>query len=369
MHRATPENSSFRAYVAGGSRAIVPEVDDSKLMQESKGRFMANEAREAIESPQNYGFTSVVMDGDKDKEGNITSSAETFVSFMGGNRSFPVYGNMDDRRHRLKDLKKGDVAMFRTKDDQSQFHLTGDGGFWSAPQDKTARMQLVKKSQQQQSGGSGSAATLQDAGGSSGETGGQSQQQQSKDKGQKAVYKGGSKSDFFFHLTEDGATTSGKNVYLRQGTSFGDEETSSGSPSVSSEKLDRINALAEVRAQSNNIKVHVADDGNVYLGGKKGEGSFKRVLCEQYLISKNVYALIGGGVQPCPGGLVRVDENGIPIEGEEAEAAPAATSCCTPTQAALATAILFLGISIGVNYALIAEKGSMIVSACMYAMR
>ena len=42
------------------------------------------------ESPQNYGFTSVVADAKKGKDGQIEQSAEGFMSFMGGNRSFPV---------------------------------------------------------------------------------------------------------------------------------------------------------------------------------------------------------------------------------------------------------------------------------------
>ena len=62
MHRATPANSSFRSYVAGGARATVNGVDDQKLMQEHGSDFMSNESRSKIESPQNFGFTSVAMD-------------------------------------------------------------------------------------------------------------------------------------------------------------------------------------------------------------------------------------------------------------------------------------------------------------------
>jgi hypothetical protein len=149
MHRATPANSSFRGYVAGGARVTVPNVDDSKLMQESTGNFMANESRSAIEAPQNYGFTSVVRDADKNGQGQITGSAETFVSFMGGNRSFPVLGNMDDRRYRLKDLKKGDVGMFDYL--QHQLHMNNDGVFLTGRNDKKLKLQLADPPQQQQS--------------------------------------------------------------------------------------------------------------------------------------------------------------------------------------------------------------------------
>ena len=65
MHRATPLNTSIRAYTAGGSRSVVDKVDDEKLMQEMGGNFMANETRSEVESPQNYGFTSVVFDAEK----------------------------------------------------------------------------------------------------------------------------------------------------------------------------------------------------------------------------------------------------------------------------------------------------------------
>jgi hypothetical protein len=171
MHRATPLNVAFRSYTAGGARSVVHSVDDSKLMQEMSGNFMKSEARSKIEAPQNYGFTSVVMDADKDGQGNVTGGAETFIQFVGGSRSFPVAPVMDDRRHRLKGLDKGDVAMFRTKGDQLQFHLASSGGYWTGPDSKKLRMQLVKAYQQQQSGASPSlhaAATAATGGASSG---------------------------------------------------------------------------------------------------------------------------------------------------------------------------------------------------------
>src|SRR6185369_15965636 len=94
---------------------------------------------------------------------------------------------MDDRRHRLKGLEKGDTAMFRGKDDKQQFHMTKDGGFWSAADDKTVRMQLVSKDQQQDQ-------QQQQQG-----------QQQGKQKatGQKAVYKDGQNSVHFLDVTKD----------------------------------------------------------------------------------------------------------------------------------------------------------------------
>jgi phage gp45-like len=155
MHRATPLNSSFRAYSAGGARSVVDKVDDKKLMQEMSGNMMRGENRGGMESPQNYGFTSVNMPADKDKDGNISMGSETFISFMGGNRSFPVAGPIDDRRHRLKSsddkkMEDGDSAMHRTKDDCQQFHLHKEGNFMSCRNDRIQRIALVPPPQQEQ---------------------------------------------------------------------------------------------------------------------------------------------------------------------------------------------------------------------------
>ena len=175
MHRATGLTSSFRAYTGGGARSAVGSADDSTLMQESAGNFMAGEARKAIESPQNFGFTSVVMDAIQGAAGQASSmigqfvaSAESMIGFMGSNRSFPVAGVMDDRRHRLNGLDKGDSAMFSTQGRKQQFHMSDDGMFASAPNDKTMRMALIDEQseqdatsqsyQQQQSSGGGNTA-------------------------------------------------------------------------------------------------------------------------------------------------------------------------------------------------------------------
>jgi phage gp45-like len=153
MHRATPANTSFRAYSAGGARATVSSIDDDKLMKEMGGNFMKSESRTKIESPQNYGWPSVTFDPDQEQAGG--SGPETFISFMAGNSSFPVAGPIDDRRHRLKGLDKGDVGKFRVKDDAQQFLLLAKGNFMSMREDKKFRFALVpdKREQQQQSSG------------------------------------------------------------------------------------------------------------------------------------------------------------------------------------------------------------------------
>jgi phage gp45-like len=206
MHRATPLNIAFRSFTAGGARSLVHQADDGKLMQEMTGGIMSGESRQRVESPQNYGFTSVVMDADQDGK----KGAETFISFMGGGRSIPIATVMDDRRHRLQNLQKGDVAMFRTNNDQQQFHMTQDGGFWTGPDSKTVRMQLVPAKQQQSSGGSGSGSARDTSGGgsSSSSSSGQSQY------GQQSVYKDGQNSTQFVDVTKQKTRLSGTEAHL-----------------------------------------------------------------------------------------------------------------------------------------------------------
>jgi hypothetical protein len=252
MHRATPLNTSIRAYTSGGSRSVVDQADDTKLMQEMGGNFMANETRNAIESAQNYGFTSVVFDAEKGQDGKIAASAETFIGFMGGNRSFPTAGNMDDRRHRLYKLEKGDTAMFRGRGDKQQFHMTQDGGFWTAPHDKTLRMHLLQQDSESNAtmggggqGGGGGGAQLRDGssnGGGNGSSGQGGQQQ----RGQEALYKEGQKSPLFVEITKDKTRLAG--------------------------------ATAHMVLDDGNTYVHCNTDKNVYLGAEAGKGSFDFVV-------------------------------------------------------------------------------------------
>jgi phage gp45-like len=270
MHRATPLNSSFRAYTSGGARGVVDQVDDTKLMQEMAGNFMVNETRSAVESPQNYGFTSVVFDAEKGQDGKIQSSAEHFTSFIGGSRSFPV-AIMDDRRHRLYKLEKGDTAMFRGRGDKQQLHMTQDGGFWTAPRNKTVRMQLVdsdseSNATQQQGGQQGSGGVAQaDAGGGGGTSGQQSGGQQKR--GQTSLYKDGQKSFRYVDVTKDKTTASGTEVHLKD-----------------------ANGATQVQVVS----------GKVYLGGtsSSSRAAMKPVMLSGEELSSNVFAAGGGGFQP-----------------------------------------------------------------------
>lgn len=241
MHRATPANSSFRAFSAGGARALISAVDDSKLMQEIAGSFMKGESRGKIEHAQQYGFTAVPFDPDQGEDGKPGFGPECFISFIGGNRSFPTAGPIDDRRHRLKGLEKGDVALFGGKDTGQQLHMNGIGTFLSAfaGAGKKLRMQLVAKAQEATQGGARVAALAEGGG----EQGGQAGQQ--KPSGQTPVYK--NESAAFFEVDDAGTKSVNKahEISLPDGTAI------------------------------------IVRDGQVYLGGDPAKGGqFAKVLCE-----------------------------------------------------------------------------------------
>jgi Gp45 protein len=203
MHRMTPLQTAFRSHAGGGKRVLVDEANDGETMQEMKGTAMHGESRQNIESPQNYGFSSVVAKADKDDKGNITGSAEGFMSAVGGNSSFAYVGVMDDRRHRLKDLKPGDSGMYRGKEDRQQFHMAGDGNYMTARNDRVQRLALVdppkddEKQQQQTRGGGPS-------------SGGGQQQKSKKPTGQKPALDDNKKSSIALEQN-------GKETYSRHG--------------------------------------------------------------------------------------------------------------------------------------------------------
>jgi len=134
-------------------------------MQEgNKTQGMRGESWSQMEAPQNYGFSSVVADAEKQGNGMIKDCAEGFMNFMGGNRNFPVLGVMDDRRHRLinlaKDAAKGAAAMFGLKEWGQQSLNTEDGLYHTGNSQKRIRSALVdnkngQQQQQQQQPGSG----------------------------------------------------------------------------------------------------------------------------------------------------------------------------------------------------------------------
>jgi hypothetical protein len=173
---------------------------------------------------------------------------------------------MDDRRHRLNKLDPGDSAMFRGKTDYQQFHMSTDGGFWSAPQDKTVRMALVQQnSGQQQQGGQGGQGGGQPSqrAGSNGGGGGDTSQgaaQSPAKTGQQSLKKDNQQAKIFVHLTSDETAHGGKNVrqYLDDGVGYHEVNT----------------------------------DKKVYTGALKGKGQFAKVVTTAGP-TKNVMGFLG----------------------------------------------------------------------------
>lgn len=193
MHRQTPLSAAYVGYTGGGSRTLIDKVDDDQLMQEMNGSMMFGEARQKVEAPQNYGFTSVVRPATKGKDGKIEDCAEGYMSYAGGNRSFSFCAVMDDRRYRPMGLKPGENAQY---DDIGQMTLMRRNGLYLLTLDSE------DDSQQQGGGGAGGGGSSRDgsSGGSSG--GGQKvermvslrhveKKKQQRQRGQQGVGQGG----------------------------------------------------------------------------------------------------------------------------------------------------------------------------------
>ena len=95
------------------ARGVVRLVDDTTKLQLLQLGLMQGETRE-LERFQEYGFTSVPLPG-----------AEAVALFRGGDRGVGLVVAVDDRRHRLKDLTEGEVALY--DDLAKHIHFKRDG--------------------------------------------------------------------------------------------------------------------------------------------------------------------------------------------------------------------------------------------------
>ena len=82
-------------------RAVVRAIDDGRRLQEVQLALLPGELRDQVERFQEYGFTSVPHPG-----------AEAVVVFIGGNRDHGLVAACDDRRHRPRGLKIGEVMIY-----------------------------------------------------------------------------------------------------------------------------------------------------------------------------------------------------------------------------------------------------------------
>lgn len=83
------------------ARAVVQLVDDGRKLQLLQLGVLDGEVVEEAERFQEYGFTSVPLEG-----------AEAVVLFPNGDRGHPLVVAVDDRRHRLTGLQPGEVAVY-----------------------------------------------------------------------------------------------------------------------------------------------------------------------------------------------------------------------------------------------------------------
>lgn len=83
------------------TRGRMALVDDKKKLQQVQVELLADETKDNVERFQQYGFTSVPLEG-----------AEVLCVFLGGGRDHGVVLSIDDRRHRLTELQAGDVALY-----------------------------------------------------------------------------------------------------------------------------------------------------------------------------------------------------------------------------------------------------------------
>lgn len=84
-----------------GRAVLSAAADDSKTLQILQVDALSDETLSDLERFQNYGFTSVPLEG-----------AEAVVVFPQGNRDHGLVIAVDDRRYRLKGMLPGDVAMY-----------------------------------------------------------------------------------------------------------------------------------------------------------------------------------------------------------------------------------------------------------------
>lgn len=96
------------------TRVVVQLVKDDPQMQALQLQAYEGLVRDMVERFQNYGLTSVPLDG-----------AEGIALTVGGSTNHMVVICVDDRRYRLKGLVAGEVALY---DDLGQcVHLTRAG--------------------------------------------------------------------------------------------------------------------------------------------------------------------------------------------------------------------------------------------------
>jgi phage baseplate assembly protein V len=97
------------------ARAVVRSSIDSTKLRELQIEILRGELRDRVEHFQEYGFTSRPLDG-----------AEVVGLFVGGSRDHPLIIASEDRRYRIKNLEKGEVALYTDEGDYIHFKRGGN---------------------------------------------------------------------------------------------------------------------------------------------------------------------------------------------------------------------------------------------------
>ena len=103
-----------RRQFLGLSRGTLRAVDDSKQGQLVDIDVLDGEATTEVEYAQPYGFFSVPVEG-----------AEVSVTYLAGNRSYPLVSTVSDRRHRPTGHQPGDAGVH---DNRGQIVELVEGG-------------------------------------------------------------------------------------------------------------------------------------------------------------------------------------------------------------------------------------------------
>ncbi len=106
------------------SRGVLKLVDDAKKFQALQVELLDGEIRDDVERVQNYGFTSVPVEG-----------AEVVAVCVGGKRDHAVVIAVDDRQYRLRNLESGEVAVYDKTG--SKFLLKANGNIEITPSSGT----------------------------------------------------------------------------------------------------------------------------------------------------------------------------------------------------------------------------------------
>jgi phage baseplate assembly protein V len=91
-------------------RCVLLATNDAQGIQKINGQVLAGEILDDIERFQNYGMTSVAPD-----------NSEGVILFPLGNREHGICVSIDNRQFRLKNLAKGEVAIYTDEGDKIHF--------------------------------------------------------------------------------------------------------------------------------------------------------------------------------------------------------------------------------------------------------